>query len=99
MTRLRALFDAGALVDDDPADSETPLMPPPATAIRRWLGCSSRPVPELDAAASVPAGAVPVALLCGTRPCSACPDVVEVLMAAGATDLVQAAAAGDTPGR
>lgn len=39
-----------------------------------------------------------MALLCGMRPCSACPDVVEVLMAAGATDLVQAAAAGDTPG-
>jgi len=53
---------------------------------------------DLDAAASVTAGAVPGGTALRHAAVFGMPDVVEVLMAAGATDLVQAAAAGDITG-
>ncbi len=69
----RALLDAGALVDGDPADSETPLMTAASYGDPEVARVLVEAGADLDAAASVTAGAVPVALLCGTRPCSACP--------------------------
>lgn len=94
----RALLDAGALVDGDPADSETPLMTAASYGDPEGARVLGEAGADLDAAASVTAGAVPGGTALRHAAVFGMPDVVEVLMAAGATDLVQAAAAGDITG-
>jgi len=88
----------GALVDGDPADSETPLMTAASYGDPEVARVLIEAGADLDAAASVTAGAVPGGTALRHAAVFGMPDVVEVLMAAGATDLVQAAAAGDITG-
>jgi hypothetical protein len=94
----RALLDARALVDGDPADSETPLMTAASYGDPEVARVLVEAGADLAAAASVTAGAVPGGTALRHAAVFGMPDVVEVLMAAGATDLVQAAAAGDITG-
>lgn len=91
----RALLHAGAPVDGDPADSETPLMTAASygdAAVARVLIEAGA---DLAATASASSGGVPGGTALRHAAVFGMGDVIEVLLAAGATDLVQAAAAGD----
>ena len=91
----RALLDAGAPVDGDPADPETPLM----TAASYGDADVARVLVDagaaLDATAGPTAGGVPGGTALRHAAVFGMTDVVDVLLAAGARDIVQAAAAGD----
>jgi len=95
----RALLDAGAPVDGDPVDPETPLITAAsygdAEVARVLVGAGA----DLDARASAGAGGVPGGTALRHAVVFGMTDVVEVLLAAGAADLVQAAAAGDVSAR
>ena len=94
----RALLEAGAPVDGDPTDAETPLITAAsygdAEVARVLLNAGA----DLDAVASTNAGGVPEGTALRHAAVFGMSNVVEVLLAAGATDLVQAAAAGDVTG-
>lgn len=94
----RALLDAGAPVDGDPGDPETPLM----TAASYGDADVARVLLEagaaLDATAGPTAGGVPGGTALRHAAVFGMTDVVDVLLAAGARDIVQAAAAGDVSG-
>ncbi len=93
-----ALLHAGAPVEGDPLDAETPLM----TAASYGDALVARVLIEagadLGATASATAGGVPGGTALRHAVVFGMTDVVDVLLAAGATDLVHAAAAGDLTG-
>jgi ankyrin repeat protein len=89
----RALLDAGAPVEGDPSDPETPLMTAASYGDAEVAQVLIEAGADLDATVSgTKDRALRQAVVCGKD------DVVRVLLAAGATDLVQAAAAGDITG-
>ncbi|MBN9619979.1 MAG: ankyrin repeat domain-containing protein [Actinobacteria bacterium] len=89
----RALLVAGAPVEGDPSDSETPLMTAASYGDAEVAQVLIEAGADLDATASgTKDRALRQAVECGMD------DPVRVLLAAGATDLVQAAAAGDVAG-
>jgi len=94
----RALLAAGAPVDGNPGDPETPLMTAArygdAEVAQVLIDAGS----DLNAAAKDTAGGVPGGTALRHAAVFDMTDVVDVLLAAGATDLVQAAAAGDITG-
>jgi ankyrin repeat protein len=91
----RALLDAGAPVDGDPRDPETPLMTAASYGDAEVARVLVEAGADLDARASATAGGVPGGTALRHAAVFGMTDVVDVLVAAGATDLVQAAAAGD----
>ncbi len=91
----RALLGAGAPVEGDPADFETPLMTAASYGDPEVAWVLIDAGAALDATASVTAGAVRGGTALRHAAVFGMTDVVEVLMAAGASDLVPAAAAGD----
>jgi hypothetical protein len=89
----RALLDAGAPVEGDPSDSETPLMTAASYGDAEVAQALIDAGADLDATVSgTKDPALRQAVVCGMD------GVVRVLLAAGATDLVQAVAAGDITG-
>lgn len=89
----RTLLDAGAPVEGDPSDPETPLMTAASYGDATVAQVLIEAGADLDATVSgTKDRALRQAATCGMD------DVVQVLLAAGATDLVQAAAAGDITG-
>lgn len=94
----RALLDAGAPVEGDPADAETPLMTAASYGdadVARVLVTAGA---DLTATASADAGGVPGGTALRHAAMFGMTAVAEVLLAAGARDLVQAAGAGDVTG-
>ncbi|MDQ6840521.1 MAG: ankyrin repeat domain-containing protein [Actinomycetota bacterium] len=94
----RALLDAGAPADGDPGDDETPLMTAASYGDAEVAQVLIDAGANLDATASACAGGVPGGNALRHAAVFDMTDVVEVLVAAGATDVVQAAAAGDLTG-
>ena len=94
----RALIDAGAPVDGDPTDPETPLMTAASYGDAEVARVLIEAGADLDAVAAPDAGGVPGGTALRHAVVFGMTDVVDVLLAAGATDLVQAAAAGDIEG-
>lgn len=93
----RVLLDAGALVDGDPDDLETPLMTAASygdAEVAQVLDAGA----DLNATAEDSAGGVPGGTALRHAAVFGMTAVVDVLLAAGATDLIQAAAAGDITG-
>lgn len=94
----RALLEAGAPPDGDPADAETPLMTAASygdaevARVRLEFGA------DLAATTAGDSGGVPGRTALRHAVVFGMASVAEVLLAAGATDLVQAAAAGDITG-
>jgi len=90
----RALLDARAPVEGEEGDAETPLITAASygdAAAQVLIEAGA----DLDAIASDDAGGVPGGTALRHAVVFDMTEVVEVLLAAGATDLVQAAAAGD----
>jgi len=94
----RALLDAGAFPDGDPGDDESPLMTAASYGDAEVAQALIDAGADLDATASAQAGGVPGGNALRHAAVFDMVDVVDILMAAGATDLVQAAAAGDLTG-
>jgi len=91
----RKLLEAGASLDGDPADAETPLMTAASYGDAEVARVLLEAGADLTATASANAGGVPGGTALRHAAVFGMSDVVDVLLAAGATDLVQAAAAGD----
>ena len=94
----KALLDAGAPVDGDPGDPETPLMTAASYGDAEVARVLIEAGADLDATASETSGGVPGGTALRHAVVFGMTDVVDVLVAAGAADLVQAAAAGDLTG-
>jgi len=94
----RALLDAGAPVEGDPLDAERPLMTAASYGDAEVARALIQAGADLDATASANAGGVPGGTALRHAAVFGMTEVVDVLLAAGATDLVQAAAAGDLAG-
>lgn len=94
----RALLDAGAPVEGDDMDSETPLMTAASYGDAEVARVLLEAGADLHATASPTAGGVPGGTALRHAAVFGMTGVAEVLLAAGATDLVQAAAAGDLAG-
>jgi len=94
----RVLLDAGALVDGDPDDLETPLMTAASYGDAEVAQVLIDAGADLNATAKDSAGGVPGGTALRHAAVFGMTAVVDVLLAAGATDLVQAAAAGDITG-
>jgi len=94
----RALLDAGAPVDGNPEDPETPLMTAASYGDAEVAQVLIDAGADLNATAKDTAGGVPGGTALRHAAVFDMTDVVDVLLAAGATDLVQAAAAGDITG-
>jgi ankyrin repeat protein len=94
----RALLDAGAPVDGDSEDAETPLMTAASYGDAEVARVLIEAGADLSATASPTAGGVPGGTALRHAAVFGMTDVVDVLLAAGATDLVQAAAAGNVSG-
>jgi ankyrin repeat protein len=96
----RALLDAGAPVDGDPGDPETPLITAASygdAAVARVLIEAGA---DLEATAAADAGGVPGATALGHAAVFGMTEVLDVLVAAGARvhGVEEAAAAGDLDG-
>jgi uncharacterized protein len=91
----RTLLEAGAPADGDPADAETPLMTAASYGDAEVARVLVEAGADLGAIAAPDAGGVPGGTALRHAAVFGMTDVVEVLLAAGARDLVQAAAAGD----
>lgn len=91
----RALLRAGAPVEGDARDAETPLMTAASYGDAQVARVLIDAGADLDATASATAGGVPGGTALRHAVVFNMTDVVDVLLAAGATDLVHAAAAGD----
>ncbi|MDP9434856.1 MAG: ankyrin repeat domain-containing protein [Actinomycetota bacterium] len=94
----RALLDAGAPVEGDDMDAETPLMTAASYGDAEVARILIEAGADLHATAATSAGGVPGGTALRHAAVFGLTDVVEVLLAAGATDLVAAAAAGDLAG-
>ena len=94
----RVLLDAGAPVEGDPLDAETPLTTAASYGDAEVARVLVEAGADLDATASPTAGGVPGGTALRHAVVFGMTDVVDVLLAAGASDLVQAAAAGDVTG-
>ncbi|MCC2322246.1 ankyrin repeat domain-containing protein [Cellulomonas xiejunii] len=94
----RALVDAGAPVEGDPLDAETPLMTAASYGDAEVARVLIEAGADLDATALPTAGGVPVGTALRHAVVFGMTDVVNLLAAAGASDLVHAAAAGDLSG-
>ncbi len=99
----RALLDAGAPVEGDAVDAETPLMTAASYGDAEVARVLIDAGADVNATAAATAGGVPGGTALRHAAVFGMTDVAEMLLAAGATDLVQAAAAGDlghvlTPG-
>jgi len=94
----RVLLDAGALVDGDPDDLETPLTTAASYGDAEVAQVLIDAGADLNATAKDSAGGVPGGTALRHAAVFGMTAVVDVLRAAGATDLVQAAAAGDITG-
>lgn len=92
------LLDAGAPVDGNPTDSETPLMTAASYGDVEVAQVLIAAGADLDATAKPTAGGVPGGTALRHAAVFGMTDVVDVLLAAGARDLVQSAAAGDIGG-
>lgn len=91
----RALLEGGAPVEGDPGDFETPLMTAASYGDLEVARVLIEAGADLDATASISAGGVRGGTALRHAAVFGMPDVVELLLAAGAADLVQSAAAGD----
>lgn len=94
----QALLDAGAPVEGDGMDAETPLMTAASYGDAEVARVLIDAGADLNATAAGSAGGVPGGSALRHAAVFGMTDVVEVLLAAGATDLVHAAAAGDLEG-
>lgn len=94
----RVLLDAGASPDGDPGDDETPLMTAASYGDAEVAQVLVDAGANLDATASADAGGVPGGNALRHAVVFDMTDVVEVLVAVGATDVVHAAAVGDLAG-
>lgn len=90
----RVLLRAGAPVDGDPGDAETPLMTAASYGDPEVAKVLIEAGADLAATAAPDAGGVPGGTALRHAACFGMSEVVDVLLATGATDLVQAAAAG-----
>ena len=95
----RALLDAGAPVDGDPGDPETPLMTAASYGDAKVAQVLVDAGADLSARSSSTAGGVPDGTALRHAVVFGMSAVVDVLLRAGARDLVQAAAAGDGTGQ
>jgi ankyrin repeat protein len=94
----RALLDAGAPVEGDPLDAETPLMTAASYGDAEVARVLVEAGADLHARASAAAGGVPGGTALRHAAVFGMTEVVEVLLAAGAVDVVHAAATGDLTG-
>ena len=94
----RALLRAGAPVEGDPADAERPLMTAASYGDAEVARVLVDAGADLGATAASTAGGVPGGTALRHAVVFGMTDVVGVLVAAGATDLVHAAATGDLTG-
>jgi hypothetical protein len=91
----RALLDAGAPVEGDTMDAETPLMTAASYGDAEVARVLIEAGADVRATAAATAGGVPGGTALRHAAVFGMTDVADILLAAGATDLVQAAAAGD----
>ncbi len=91
----RALLDAGALVDGNPGEVETPLMTAASYGDAEVARVLIDAGADLDAVAGPTSGGVPGGTALRHAAVFGMNDVVDVLVTAGAKDIVHAAAAGD----
>jgi ankyrin repeat protein len=94
----RALLDAGAPVEGDATDAETPLMTAASYGDTEVARVLLKAGADVNATAAATAGGVPGGTALRHAAVFGMTDVAELLLAAGATDLVYAAAAGDLGG-
>lgn len=97
----RALLAAGAAVDGNPGDTETPLMTAASYGDAEVARALIEAGADLDATAAPNAGGVPGGTALRHAAVFGMTDVVDLLAAAGArvSSLAEAAAAGDITGR
>lgn len=94
----QVLLQAGAPVEGDPLDAERPLMTAASYGDAQVARVLIDAGADVHATASPTAGGVPGGTALRHAAVFGMTDVVDVLLATGATDLVQAAAAGDLTG-
>lgn len=94
----RALLDAGAPVEGDPLDAERPLMTAASYGDAEVARVLIEAGADLHATASPAGGGVPGGAALRHAVVFGMTDVADILVAAGASDLVYAAAKGDLTG-
>ena len=94
----QVLLHAGAPVEGDPLDAETPLMTAASYGDAQVARVLIDAGADIDATGSAAAGGVPGGTALRHAAVFGMTDVAQVLVTAGATDLVHAAATGDLTG-